>query len=93
MTYVRITDIAATWADYVKPGGLTESAGLIVFAAGPTDEGIRTVEVWASPTDWAHARRTADPPPDHANSTTREFEAPLSVLGLQGARTAMEEQP
>jgi hypothetical protein len=72
VTYVRVTDIAATWADYVPPQGPTP-AGLIIFAAGPTDEGIRTVEVWTSAPDRAYLAP--------ANSITREFEAPVAVLG------------
>lgn len=87
MTYVRITDIAATWADYAPPRG-SAPAGLIIFAAGPTDEGIRTVEVWTSPADWAHGRWAA---PEHTTHTIRELEAPVAVLGLLGARSPTEE--
>jgi hypothetical protein len=89
MTYVRVTDIAATWADYVLPRGLTESApaGLIIFAAGPTDEGIRTVEVWTSPAEWADWR-WASSALEHISSTTRELEAPVAVLGSSGAHSA-----
>lgn len=90
MTYVRVTDIAATWADYVPPRG-SAPTGLIIFAAGPTDEGIRTVEVWASPTDWAHGRWAAGPSPEHTTFTIRELEAPVAVLGILGSHAATEE--
>ncbi|MFC7614409.1 hypothetical protein ACFQV2_13640 [Actinokineospora soli] len=72
MTYVRITDLAATWADYVPPAGAAP-AGRLVFVAGPTDEGVRTVEVWAD--------RPADPVAADTPFTVREFDAPIAVLG------------
>ncbi|GAA4420808.1 hypothetical protein GCM10023148_20910 [Actinokineospora soli] len=44
-----------------------------MFVAGPTDEGVRTVEVWAD--------RPADPVAADTPFTVREFDAPIAVLG------------
>ncbi|CRK61987.1 hypothetical protein [Alloactinosynnema sp. L-07] len=89
---MRIIDIAATWADYVPPRALTESApaGLIIFAAGPTDEGVRMVEVWTSLAD--RALGAADSGYEHTtNATIREFDAPFAVLGRFGSHSVDEE--
>lgn len=55
MSYVVVEDVAATWEHYQRfaeaLAGPTP-AGLIVHAAGPTDEGYRIVGVWESEEAW-----------------------------------------
>ena len=47
LAFVVVQDVAASWATY--PGcDLARADGLLLHAAGPTDEGFRTVDVWTS---------------------------------------------
>lgn len=49
MTYALVSDIPVSWQTYKK---IAASAldniptGLIIHAAGPTDEGVRIIDVW-----------------------------------------------
>lgn len=57
--FAVVYDIAASWEDYhlVREAGLEDSVpGLILHAAGPTQDGFRTIDVWASEGAW-HAYR------------------------------------
>jgi hypothetical protein len=48
--YAVVQDIPASWADYEALAGIAEPApdGLVLHVAGPTDEGFRTIELWAT---------------------------------------------
>lgn len=55
MTYAFMQDIAASWHDYDRIMATTFDPlpfGLIVHLAGPTDEGIRIIDVWESEQAW-----------------------------------------
>jgi hypothetical protein len=55
VSYVVVEDVAASWERYGRiADALSESApaGLILHAAGPTDEGFRIVGVWESEEAW-----------------------------------------
>jgi hypothetical protein len=55
MSYVVVEDVAASWEQYQRfANALADPApaGLIVHAAGPTDEGFRIVGVWESEEAW-----------------------------------------
>lgn len=55
VSYVVVEDVAASWERYEPiADALSESApaGLILHAAGPTDEGFRIVGVWESEEAW-----------------------------------------
>jgi hypothetical protein len=55
MSYGLVQDVPASWQDYERLSvGVVEPPpiGLIVHLAGPTDEGIRVIEVWDSDRDW-----------------------------------------
>ncbi len=55
MWYVVVEDVAASWEQYSHiADALSGSAppGLILHAAGPTDEGFRIVGVWESEEAW-----------------------------------------
>jgi hypothetical protein len=60
MSYVIVEDVAASWEQYAHVASALAGpapAGLIVHAAGPTDEGFRVVALWESEEAW---RRFAD---------------------------------
>jgi hypothetical protein len=55
MSYVLVEDVAASWERYEQVARrLREGkpAGLILHAAGRTDEGFRIVEIWESESAW-----------------------------------------
>jgi hypothetical protein len=55
MSYVVVEDVAASWEQYARFAAALAGpapAGLIVHAAGPTDEGFRIVGVWESEQAW-----------------------------------------
>lgn len=55
MPYVVVEDVAASWEQYGQVAAALAGpapAGLIVHAAGPTDEGFRIVGVWESEEAW-----------------------------------------
>ncbi len=55
MSYVVVEDVAASWEHYRRFAEALAGpipAGLIVHAAGPTDEGFRIIGVWESEEAW-----------------------------------------
>ncbi len=55
MPYAIVEDVAANWESYVRSAVAVErrrAAGLILHAAGRTDEGVRIIEVWESAEAW-----------------------------------------
>lgn len=57
--FAVVCDVAATWHDYHlirRAVDQTTASGLILHAAGPTDEGFRTIDVWACEDAWRRAR-------------------------------------
>lgn len=54
MAYALVHDVPASWELYDAVARLLRRApqGLLVHVAGPTEEGFRIVEVWASETAW-----------------------------------------
>jgi hypothetical protein len=53
--YAVVRDVAASWADYAQvTSRLLEPtpAGLLIHIAGPTEEGVRTIDVWESEQVW-----------------------------------------
>src|SRR5262249_17464228 len=55
MSYAIVEDVTASWEQYERfAAALARTApkGLIVDAAGPTDEGFRIIEVWESEGAW-----------------------------------------
>ncbi len=55
MPYALVEDVAASWENY---GPFADAladhtpSGLILHAAGPTDEGFRIIELWESEEAW-----------------------------------------
>lgn len=58
-SYVLVHDVPASWDGYrpIVDSLAVAPDGLVLHAAGPTDEGFRIIEVWASEADW---RRFSD---------------------------------
>jgi hypothetical protein len=54
MPFALVQDVAASWEQYehfserLRP----EPPGLIAHLAGPTDEGFRMIDIWASEEHW-----------------------------------------
>ena len=60
--YAVVRDVPASWSAYLQ-GEQAEAqapAGLLLRAAGPTDEGFRVIDIWESRADW---KRFRDRPP------------------------------
>jgi hypothetical protein len=61
--FAVVRDVAASWATYPSWGLGRDGRhvpGLILHAAGPTDEGVRTVDVWATRQQWRDHQRRCD---------------------------------
>jgi hypothetical protein len=59
VTYAYVQDVASSWEEYARAAdGLVDPppAGLILHVAGPTDEGVRIIDVWESEDAWEHFR-------------------------------------
>jgi hypothetical protein len=59
VAYAYEQDVAASWAQYERVAGPLidpAPAGLILHVAGPTDEGVRIIDVWESETLWQRFR-------------------------------------
>ena len=59
MSYAFVEDIAASWEHYDRFAAAFEGPlpeGLLVHAAGPTDEGFRIIGVWESEAAWDRFR-------------------------------------
>jgi hypothetical protein len=55
VTYALVQDIAASWGQYQRLAETMSAptpAGLILHVAGPTDEGVRTIDLWESEQAW-----------------------------------------
>ena len=59
MTYAYVQDIASSWDHYERvTTSLVESppVGLIAHVAGPTDDGVRIIEIWDTEDAWERFR-------------------------------------
>jgi hypothetical protein len=98
--YAVVEDIAASWERFAgMAAALTEPAppGLILYAAGATDEGIRVISVWADAGAWQRftAERLAPlvaalQEPLLPASVVRELEAEQLVVGAAPSSTGRE---
>jgi hypothetical protein len=55
MSYAVVEDLAASWESYEHVAADVQRRtpqGLILYAAGRTDEGVRIIEVWESEEAW-----------------------------------------
>jgi hypothetical protein len=59
VAYAYVQDVAASWEHYERvTGALVEPApiGLIAHVAGPTDDGVRIIEIWDTREDFERFR-------------------------------------
>jgi hypothetical protein len=59
MPHAIVQDVAASWVEYERvASALVDPApgGLILHVAGPTDEGVRAIEIWESEEPWQRFR-------------------------------------
>ena len=59
MSYAFVEDIAASWEHYELFAAALEGSvpdGLLLHAAGPTEEGFRIIGVWESEAAWQRFR-------------------------------------
>jgi len=59
VAYALVEDIAASWPEYQRRTAATLEpipTGLILHAAGPTEEGLCIIEVWESEHAWKRFR-------------------------------------
>ena len=71
MSYVIVEDVAASWEHYRPFAEALEGPapeGLLLHAAGPTDEGFRIVGVWESEEAWTRFRADRLPPDAEAGA-------------------------
>ena len=55
MAYAYVHDVASSWTQYERVAASLidpAPAGLILHLAGPTDEGVRIIDVWESEDAW-----------------------------------------
>lgn len=99
--FAVVHDIAATWDDYASIRRVLTDAsvhGLILHAAGPTDDGFRTIDVWTSQDAWHRHRNGLDHALDHAldglhvPTAIREFQVGHLMLPQPTPRSNNREQ-
>ena len=59
MSYALVKDVFASWEHYGEIARSLERLprGLLLHVAGPTDEGIRIIEIWESEVAWRQFAR------------------------------------
>jgi hypothetical protein len=100
--YVLVQDVASTWEQYERVTAPTvEPApqGLILHAAGPTEDGFRVVHVWESREAWERFSQERLGPavaalggPARPEPTLREFDAAHLVTAVPAPRSARQEE-
>lgn len=88
MSYALIEDVPASWEWYaaIERSIADPPPGLLIHVAGPTDEGIRIIEVWESEAAWR--QHAADL--DAALASVDPFVAPRVVIrGFRPASLVM----
>jgi hypothetical protein len=86
MSYALVEDVAASWETYARIASCLDGSlpdGLILHAAGRTDEGFRIIEVWESEEAWRRFAELAD------RRDGRPVGAPRQVRELRPARVVL----
>jgi hypothetical protein len=63
MTFAVVHDVPASWEHYEPLGASLVDpvpSGLLFHVAGPTEEGFRVIDIWASREDWERFRARRD---------------------------------
>ena len=85
MAYALVQDIPATWGTYREIARILEGSGpegLVLHAAGPTDEGFRMIGVWESHEAWCLFRGDRLDPILEAIAGGSRFRATLRELEI-----------
>ena len=88
MAYAFVEDIPASWEQYGPvDAAIAERVpeGLILHVAGPTDDGVRTIDVWESREAWLRFRGGRAAPEVESAPTLRELQVLRVVHGHAGA--------
>ena len=95
VSYAVVQDVPASWCDFERVStAVVEPVpiGLILHVAGPTDEGIRVIEVWENERSWERfsAARLAPSLAALGDTTARQsrfrdLHAHQLVLGMPGS--------
>jgi hypothetical protein len=59
VAYAYVQDVASSWQQYERAVAAVVDlapSGLILHVAGPTDEGVRIIDVWESEESWERFR-------------------------------------
>jgi hypothetical protein len=96
VSYAFVQDIAASWHDYRQVAATLVDpppTGLILHAAGPTDEGVRIIAIWDNEPAWQRFRtETLEPAiarlagPARPEPTFRGLRPAHTVIGAAMAR-------
>lgn len=85
MTYAVVHDVPASWEHYeALAAALADPvpSGLLFHVAGPTDEGFRVIDIWASREDWQRFRAGRDDDVGTlAPTTLRELNGVSTIRG------------
>jgi hypothetical protein len=91
MSHAIVQDVAASWVEYERVASALVDpapAGLILHVAGPTDEGVRVIDIWESEAGWQRFRIEGIAPAIAAlggaarpRSSLREFRPQQIVIG------------
>lgn len=90
MAYAYVQDVASSWAQYEGVAAALVDPppeGLILHVAGPTDEGVRIIDVWEDEEAWERFRAERLAPaiaalggPSHPEPTFRDLHPEHVVL-------------
>lgn len=84
MAYAVVQDVPASWEHYEPLAEAIDNPvpdGLLFHAAGPTDEGFRTIDVWESEEAWKRFSEALPTEPLLAPPVLRELQALNTVRG------------
>jgi hypothetical protein len=91
VTYAFISDIASSWEHYQRFADALDGPapdGLVLHAAGPTDEGFRIIEVWESEEAWEQFRTER-----LGGAMDADLQAPPVFRALRPAHVVRGERP
>ena len=89
MTYAVVCDVPASWETYeplAKALANPVPSGLLLHVAGPTDEGYRVIDVWATREDWERFRALQN------EIVGAAILAPVTLRELNGVATIRGDQ-
>jgi hypothetical protein len=88
MSYAVVEDVAASWESYEQVAAEVQRRtpeGLILYAAGRTDEGVRIIEVWESEEAWRRFAAGGD--------RTERLAAPRHIRDLRPTHLVLGRDP